>query len=204
MATQIDSIVATAEEIAERQRLGLDRYDEVWEGEYVMAPMANTQHQQLVGSLTTIIKMSLGINGPAQVYPGANVSDQLTDWRRNYRCPDLVVVLPGGVAEDRGAYLYGGPDFVGEIVSPGDRSRSKFDFYAKIGTREVLIIDRAPWSLELFALQDGSFVSAGASSLPTSNWLMSAVIPFDFRIVADSPRPAIEVRYTKSGESWRV
>ena len=32
-------------------------------------------------------------------------------------------------------------------------SREKLDFYAKVGTREVLILDRDPWSLELYALR---------------------------------------------------
>lgn len=31
--------------IAERKALGLDRFDEVWEGVYVMPPMANNEHQ---------------------------------------------------------------------------------------------------------------------------------------------------------------
>ena len=38
-----------AEIIAKRQETGADSYDEVWEDVYVMAPMANNEHQDLVG-----------------------------------------------------------------------------------------------------------------------------------------------------------
>ncbi|MGH7214379.1 MAG: hypothetical protein ACREIT_06420 [Tepidisphaeraceae bacterium] len=32
---------------AEREALGLDRHDEVWEGVYMTAPLANNEHQDL-------------------------------------------------------------------------------------------------------------------------------------------------------------
>ena len=34
--------------IAQRQASGADRYDEVWEGVYMMSPIANNEHQALV------------------------------------------------------------------------------------------------------------------------------------------------------------
>ncbi len=34
--------------IASREATGADRYDEIWEGTYMMAPMPNTEHQQIV------------------------------------------------------------------------------------------------------------------------------------------------------------
>ena len=40
--------------IRERQRLGNDRYDEVWDGVYVMPPMPNNFHQDLVGDMYAI------------------------------------------------------------------------------------------------------------------------------------------------------
>ena len=33
--------------VAQRRADGTDKYDEVWEGMYVMAPMANNEHQDL-------------------------------------------------------------------------------------------------------------------------------------------------------------
>ena len=40
--------------IAERKRLGLDRYDEVWEGMYVMPSMPTNVHQKVVDDLGDI------------------------------------------------------------------------------------------------------------------------------------------------------
>ncbi len=41
--------------IQERKHKGLDRYDEVWEGMYVMATMPNNAHQRLVGEVHVIL-----------------------------------------------------------------------------------------------------------------------------------------------------
>jgi Uma2 family endonuclease len=63
--------------------------------------------------------------------------------------PDVVVALAGGQAKDCGTHWCSGPDFVVEIRSPSEDPRDKLDFYAAVGTREVLVIDRDPWALEL-------------------------------------------------------
>ena len=81
--------------IRERQKLGIDKYDEVWDGVYVMPPLANNPHQKLVGFLTPIYHEVVQPDG--QVFPGANVSDQPVNWKKNFRCPDVVVVLPGSI-----------------------------------------------------------------------------------------------------------
>lgn len=204
MATQIENEIATPEIIAERQRLGLDRFDEVWDGEYMMSPMANNEHYEIASRLTTLIQLALGLQSKARIAAGANVSDQQSNWRKNYRCPDVVVVLPNGIAIDRKSYWQGGPDFVAEVISPGDRAREKFDFYAKVGSREFLLIDRDPWKLELYTLQGAAFVALGTSELPGSNWVASGVLPIDLRIVEGEARPEIEVRNRTTGETHRI
>ena len=136
--------------IRRRQLTGADRYDEVWNGVYVMSPIANNEHQYLVMKLSHGICSALGDDDVARVYPGVNVSDQEEHWEKNYRCPDVVVFLPGNPAQDRETHCHlGGPDFAVEIVSRYDRSRKKFDFYQSVGVRELLLVDRFPWSLEL-------------------------------------------------------
>jgi hypothetical protein len=79
-----------------------------------------------------------------RVHAGANVSDQLDDWRQNFRVPDVLVFLNSNPAEDRDTHWFGGPDFAVEIASRWDRSREKIAFYSSIGVRELLIIDRDP------------------------------------------------------------
>jgi len=41
------------------------------------------------------------------------------------------------------------------ILDPGDQSREKLEFYSRINTQELLIIDRSPWQLELYRLNNG-------------------------------------------------
>ena len=45
---------------AERAAWGGDRYDEVWEGTYMMAPMPNNEHQAIVNGLTAILQDIIG------------------------------------------------------------------------------------------------------------------------------------------------
>jgi Uma2 family endonuclease len=80
---------------------------------------------------------------------------------KDYRCPDAMIYLRGNPAQNRGTHWYGGPDVAVEIVSPGDRSYEKLDFYAAVNTREVLIVDRKPWVLTLFRIQNGAMVEVG-------------------------------------------
>ena len=101
-----------------------------------------------------------------EFFPGCNVSDQPERWKRNYRCPDVAVFLPGNPAEDRGTHWYGGPDFAAEVHSRFDRSRKKFGFYAKVGVRELLLVDRHPW---VAGTPPESWTAIGCSSAsPTS------------------------------------
>ncbi len=162
-----------------RRRCGGDRYDEVWDGVYVMSPLANLEHQRLVGRFSHILEVVVAEAGLGDVYPGANVTDRQDDWKSNFRCPDVVVVLNESSkrCQARGAALLGGPDFLIEVQSPGDATLDKLDFYGSIGVRELLVVDRDTKAIELFRLQRRALRSVGCS--PDS--LKSRVIPLQFR-----------------------
>src|SRR5258707_10298401 len=119
-----------------------------------MSPLANNEHQQFAFRLAMVLQEAMGFDSDANVYAGVNVSDRRDHWTSNYRVPDVAVVLPGGRAEDCGEFLLGGPDFVAEIVSPGDQTIEKISFYAEAGVRELLVVHRQPWALELYSLVD--------------------------------------------------
>ena len=187
---------------AEREASGLDRYDEVWEGVYMMAPLAGTEHQDLQFELAHAIKSAVGRAAPARIHTGANVSDREDHWKENYRIPDIVVVFPGGAARDCGTHWCGGPDFCAEIASPGDRSRDKLDFYAAIGLRELLLIDRDPWALELYQLTARRLVRVPACDLKSQAVLTSSVLPLSFRLLPGTPRPQIEVVHRDGVQRW--
>ena len=136
--------------------------------------------------------------------PGANVSDRQDEWEHNYRCPDVAVILPGTSARDCGTYWLGGPDFAVEIRSRGDRSLQKLAFYASVGVRELLVIDRKPWSMELYRLENGTLSSVGRVSLESAGVLTSEVLPVTFRFLPTSPRPTIDVMHRETGQRWSV
>jgi Uma2 family endonuclease len=190
--------------ISYRRRRGLDRWDEVWDGVYVMSPSPNNQHLGLGNNLATILTICVEWDALGRCFPGGNVSDQKEDWTKNYRCPDVAVFLNGNPAEDRGAFWYGGPDFAIEIVSPHDRTRKKIPFYETVRTRELMIIDRRPWRLNLLRLVDGKLVETGRSTFEDPADLRSAVIPLTFRLAGEANKPAILIQHHDGKRQWTV
>jgi Uma2 family endonuclease len=190
--------------IAERRASGADRWDEVWEGVYILIPMPDDEHQGLVQRLSTILDTVIGYSGAGLVRPGVNISDRDDDWLRNFRCPDVVVFLQGTAAENRGTHWYGGPDFAVEVVSAGDRTWDKLPFYESVGARELLVLDREPWSLELYRLQEGRLQRVGVSTPDDPRELRSEVVPLSFRLQPGPERPTIEVRRHDGAETGLV
>jgi Uma2 family endonuclease len=188
--------------IGQRRRFGHDRFDEVWDGVYVISPPRDNEHCLLAGRLIHILISAIDQDRALAIAIGGNVSDRPDRWKKNFRCPDGLVILPGSRAEDRGSHWFGGPDFAVEIISPGDRSREKFDFYAKVGVRELLLVDRKPWRLELYRLAAGQFEPAGISEPGSEELLTSDVLDMTFRLVAGQTRPQIEVACPADGRTW--
>ena len=189
---------------AEREACGGDRYDEVWDGVYVMPPLPNDEHQQLVMRLSYILQDVIGWPGLGEVRAGVNVSDREEGWQHNYRGPDVVVVLRGGRARNLGTHWVGGPDFIAEITSPHDDTRAKLPFYGEIGVRELLLVDRDPWALELYQLQVNQLVQVARATLDAPAVLTSAVVPLTFSLQAGTGRPQIEVVHSPGGQRWLV
>jgi Uma2 family endonuclease len=204
MATLITDPFVEEQIRAKRAETGADRYDEVWEGVYMMTPLPSNDHQDLVGELDSILRKAVKAAGLGGVYPGANVSDREEGWDHNFRGPHVVVVLKGSRAKDCGSHFFGGPDFLIEIASRYDHSREKLPFYGKIGIRELLLINRDPWSLELFQRRDEELQLAGKSRLNDPAILMSAVLPLSFRLVPGEARPQIEVTHLDGVQRWIV
>jgi Uma2 family endonuclease len=192
--------IAEAEYIADRRAKGLDRYDEVWDGVYVMSPLPEFFHQEIVSDLNTSLKLALRQQELGRVVPGCNVSDRKDDWKQNYRCPDVVVYLNDTSAKFHGTHWEGGPDFAVEVASENDQTWEKLKFYATVHTRELLIVDRKPWQLTLLRLEGGEMKEVGVSTSAGNEELLSKVIPFSFRLVTRLSWPAIEIKNLTTGE----
>ncbi|HJZ55852.1 MAG TPA: Uma2 family endonuclease, partial [Gemmataceae bacterium] len=165
---------------ARREASDGDKWNEVWDGVLVMPTLPNDEHQEIQGRLLFPLTMLFEMTGTGKVRPGVNVTDRHPDWTQNFRGPDLVVYLPGNPAVNHGTHWVGGPDFLVEIMSPGDLARDKLAFYAKVNTREVLIVDRDPWAMELYQLGAGMLRLAGRSDPSNPAVLTSGVLPLTF------------------------
>jgi len=170
---------------------GLERYNECWDGEIVVPPMANDEHTRLQMQLGAIFSGLIDWDAGESCHPGANISDRAIGWLHNFRIPDVLVYLRGNPARDCGTHWVGGPDFLVEIMSDDEDPLAKLDFYASIGTREVLIVQRDPWALELFRLKDGTLASTGRCEVGSNATLISESLGLTFAL-HDGPKIAIE------------
>ena len=134
----------------ERRAKGLDRSDEMWEGELHMVPPPSTENQsvgaELFLALAPLAKR-LGLDpwyDPTGLYrPGVD-----DDWR----VPDQMYAVPDRRSK-RG--IEGGAALVVEILSPHDETYAKLDWYAGVGVGEVLVVEPETRRVELFANRDG-------------------------------------------------
>ncbi len=161
----------TPELLAWRRSTGADRFDESWEGVLHMVPVPNHDHQEVAGLLWEWLRRSWATRSMARVDFERNVA-RPGQWPRDYRAPDLVILMPDRLALDRNEYVDGGPDVVVEIRSPGDESDAKVPWYASIGCREIWIVDRDTRGLTLFVVRDG--MAAPVAPGP-DGWIRSGV-----------------------------
>jgi len=140
----------TDQELAHRRSIGADHWDEMWEGVLHMTPAPSLEHQRILGQLVVFLEPLLRSLKRGTLLPGINVFRTPT----NYRIPDLTFVAAGreDVLSDAGVREGGSPDAVIEIRSPEDETYEKFPFYAAIGTREVIVIDRDTKRPEIYRL----------------------------------------------------
>ncbi|QJW96134.1 Uma2 family endonuclease [Frigoriglobus tundricola] len=176
--------------------------DEVWEGVLVIPPLPNIEHQIMAMDFALAFAGGISRGAGDLALVGANVSDRDAGWEKNYREPDVLVVLHTNPAKHCGTHWIGGPDLAIEIVSPGEDPRLKLDFYAKVSTLEVLIVDRYPWSIEMYQLQAGKLVLVGTSNLASSAVLASGPLPLTFQLQPGASRPIIVITHVTTGQTW--
>ena len=191
--------------LAERKTSGADRYDERWEGVYMMTPVPNTEHQRIAARLTSILLETIDWPALGDVCAGVNLADRdVEDWTQDYRVPDVAVLLCDGNGEDRDTHWRGAVDFLIEITSPGDHTREKISFYSRLGIGELLVVDRQSWTLELFRHEEDELKQVGRSNMETGDVLHSNKVPLTFQLVPGKSRPQIEVEHVESGRRWTV
>ena len=112
-----------------RRRAGLDRFDEVWEGRYVVAPDPHGNHgrtQLGVAALLLDGARRRGLNAMATFNLGR---------ADDFRVPDA------GLTTETPGVWHDTAELVVEILSPDDGTFDKLDFYRAHGVRELLVLD---------------------------------------------------------------
>ncbi len=187
-----------------RHAWGADKHDEVWEGVYFMSPEADDDHQDWVFEFSTVLGETVAKRGLGKVRPGVNLAGSPENWTDDYRVPDVVVFLNNTAAINHGKFWTGAADFLIEITSQRDRVYEKLSFYSRLGVRELLILNRQKWVLELYQHRGGERRQTGESSLTRPDVLSSQVLSLDFHLVPGDARPRVDVRQQTSGERWLI
>lgn len=127
--------------LAERERSGADRRDEVWEGVLHMSPPASSTHEQLVHDLHVLL------DAPARA-AGLKITGSVAiGVQDDYRVPDLALHRPPLASQ-----WHQSAALVVEVLSPGDESRQKLGFYAAHRVEELVLVDPAAHTVEWLAL----------------------------------------------------
>lgn len=139
----LDPLPSALEQLLEeRARLDLDRRDEVWEGVLHVIPPPSHAHELLAVRLVRLLaphadKAGLEMTGGVGIGTGKD----------DYRVPDLALHRPGTAAQ-----WHPTAALIVEVVSPGDESWAKLDFYAARRVEELLIVDPQRRTVDWLAL----------------------------------------------------
>jgi hypothetical protein len=140
--------------IARRRQLGLDKYDEVWDGEYHMAPMADFSHgfvQSQIAALLGPLAEAAAVVSTGPFNLGSPNDFRVPDWGLLRDAPMVLWVPTAAV--------------VVEIESPDDETWEKLPFYASRGVEEVLIVSAQRRSVTWLIMEGNEYVRYPASRL---------------------------------------
>jgi Uma2 family endonuclease len=140
--------------LAQRRALGQDRFDEVWEGEYHVAPAPSGRHGQLDDQLGRVLyphAARAGLKGSTSCNIGTST---------DYRIPDRAYFRTGGLDVWNPTAA-----IVVEILSPEDESRAKLGFYFQIGVEEILIVDPDERTVDWLTRGSDAFEPADESTI---------------------------------------
>ncbi len=137
-----DTISSLGREIERRRRLGLDTFDEWWEGVYVVVPGPLPEHGYNAGRLFGFLHQLAEPVGLRVATP-VNIGTEQDDCR----VPDVGVFRPD-TPRTSPAFL-STAELVVEILSPGEKPGVKLGFYARARVNEYLEVDMPKRSIRL-------------------------------------------------------
>jgi Uma2 family endonuclease len=164
--------------LEERRRLGHDRKDELWEGVLHMVPPASFIHGHRAVDIYNALRPIAAKRGLVAHPDGLGVFAPETD-PASWRIPDASLTRPDQISV-RGLE---GAVLAIEVLSPNDESYAKLPFYARVGVREVWIVEPNTCEPEIFTVAEGRFVIVP----PASGVHRSPLLGITLEVV-DGPR----------------
>lgn len=145
--------------LEERRRIGVDVFDEMWDGVLHMVPPPSDNHQRAESELiTAFLPLAKARGLVASVETGLFRPGQT---ERDYRVPDLVISRPENPTRHG---VEGRAELAVELRSPGDETYKKLGFYAEMGVQEFLVIDPKTCAIEAFVLRGDQLVAVLAGA----------------------------------------
>ena len=180
-----------------RKQTGAERFDEMWDGVLHMPPAPSFDHQDTASGICSFFRevWAPRTSGVAVVQTNVSTPDR---WDRDYRIPD-VAVMTREARPDPGA-VYVLPTVVFEVRSPGDETFEKLSFYAAVGVRAVVIVERDTKAVQVFTLAGDSFVLEAPGP---DGWLMVRALEVEVRSDATSGVGRLALRLAGEPESVR-
>ena len=127
---------------------------------YMSAP--SRIHQEILMFLSKIIANYIDSKkGPCKVYPAPFAVKLFSEDDKNVVEPDISVICDPNKLTDRGCT--GAPDWITEIVSPGNSSHDyvrKLNLYMDAGVREYWIVDPIKKTVFVYHLEETKFEAA--------------------------------------------
>lgn len=149
----------------EYYRLDDDRRYELYNGQLIpmQPPSPSPDHQDEALELTVILRAFVRAKKLGKVYIAP--LDVIFD-DENTAQPDIIFIAKAnaGMVQQRG--IFGAPDLVVEIVSPGSVRRDRYEklaLYARFSVKEYWILDRGNRSLEVLTLADEKYLVHSAA-----------------------------------------
>ena len=152
--------------IARRQALGIDTFDEVWEGSYHVAPAAHPAHGYVDNELAALlapVARSVGLVGTGPFNLGEPDDYRVPDRGYHRGLPTTTWVPTAAV--------------VVEVVSPDDETYEKFGFYASHGVDELVVADPAARTVTCWTRDGATYRQARESAVlgVTEQWLRDSI-----------------------------
>ena len=141
----------------EYYRLNDDQRYEIIDGNLLMAPAPDTWHQSWLNEINLLLHQFVKQRKLGRIFIAP--TDVVLDSQNTVQ-PDIVFVATAtlGIIDTRS--LFGTPDLLIELVSPGNARRDRLDeekLYANFGVKEYWIGNAADKTLEIWVLKGSRY-----------------------------------------------